>query len=330
MPNLRGNVDYCEQCHVLGWAADENGAVPVGLWVEGQQVALAHPNMPRPDLRSIGLEQGFVATLPEPLDSTQALEVCHLDGTPLGGSPVTMHQERLHHLFKDLDLREGVGLEIGPLDRPILSKSRTRVLYVDHAPTEELRKLYSVRTDRDTRLIREVDIVWPGGSLKAEVGNTRYDYVLASHVMEHIPDMIGWLRALGEVLKPGGLVKLAVPDKEHTFDWRRADTTIAQLVSNNIRKLSKPCTRQIVDHLAFASSDRNNPPIRLRYAIEAAQKALLSNEYRDVHCQVFSQSSFRELFLHLRAAKLIELELREFYPTRPGANEFIASLGLTA
>jgi len=37
----------------------------------------------------------------------------------------------------------GIGLELGPLDKPLLSKERANVLYVDHASKTALLKKYN-------------------------------------------------------------------------------------------------------------------------------------------------------------------------------------------
>jgi SAM-dependent methyltransferase len=325
----RGRIDFCQQSHVLGWAGDRDRSLPVELWVNGQRIATAQPNMPRPDLHAIGLTHGFSVSLPEPLAVDETLEVRHLDGTPLEGSPCTMHQARLRELLHDVDLANMAGLEIGPLDRPILSKAKSNICYVDHVASAALKQKYAEHPDENVRIdqIRDVDFVWAGGPLPAEMSARRFDFVIASHVIEHVPDMIGWLKQLQSVLTPHGRINLAVPDKQHTFDWRRNSTSIAQLISNHVRSLRRPCAEQVFDHVAFATSDRNNPPIMFEAALAAAMRAENEEEYIDVHCQVFTLESFAQVIKHLAEAEVLNLEIKAQFPTRPGSNEFIVSLG---
>ncbi len=73
------------------------------------------------------------------------------------------------------------------------------------------------------------------------------DFVFASHVIEHAPDMIGWLRQIGQVLGDGGQLYLAIPDKRLCFDVNRDLTTMADLVDAHLRGLSAPGFRQIYD-----------------------------------------------------------------------------------
>lgn len=46
----------------------------------------------------------------------------------------------------------------------------------------------------------------------------RFNWTVSSHVMEHVPDPIGWLSEIFEVLKPGAVLSLALPDKKFCFD----------------------------------------------------------------------------------------------------------------
>jgi len=143
------------------------------------------------------------------------------------------------------------GLEIGPLHTPRFPRSRYEVHYVDHASTEDLRAKYASDAFMADHLdeIVEVDFVWSGGArLLDVVGDAApFDWVFASHVIEHAPDMIGWLRDVGSVLADGGRLCLAIPDKRLCFDVNRDLTTMADLVDAHLRGLSAPGFRQIYD-----------------------------------------------------------------------------------
>lgn len=62
---------------------------------------------------------------------------------------------------------------------------------------------------------------------------SRYDFVLASHVLEHIANPIGALREWIRVLKPGGLMLLVLPHREGTFDHRRPPTDLQHMISDD-------------------------------------------------------------------------------------------------
>ncbi len=60
----------------------------------------------------------------------------------------------------------------------------------------------------------------------------KYDFVLASHALEHIANPMRALREWKRVLKVGGALLVIVPDKRRTFDHKRPFTTIEHLESD--------------------------------------------------------------------------------------------------
>ena len=94
-----------------------------------------------------------------------------------------------------------------------------RVETVDHATADQLRQKYKNDSSVDISKIEEVDYVSGGGSISKAIGKTDfYDYILASHVIEHLPDLIGFLKDCESLLKRDGVLVLAVPDKRYCFD----------------------------------------------------------------------------------------------------------------
>lgn len=56
------------------------------------------------------------------------------------------------------------------------------------------------------------------------------DFVISSHVLEHLPDTIGALKEWYRVVKPGGYLFMILPHKMRTFDRHRERTPLATLV----------------------------------------------------------------------------------------------------
>ena len=73
------------------------------------------------------------------------------------------------------------------------------------------------------------------------------DYLVASHVVEHIPDLVSWFGELSSVLKPGGTVRLAVPDRRFCFDYRRAESQVADVLTAHLVRARRPQPREIID-----------------------------------------------------------------------------------
>lgn len=83
---------------------------------------------------------------------------------------------------------------------------------------------------KDNGLFQHAQQAIAGGAAKVDVyasadsmpfGDGVLDFVLASHVIEHMPDTIAALREWDRVLRPGGVCFLIVPHQERTSDhWR--------------------------------------------------------------------------------------------------------------
>jgi hypothetical protein len=84
----------------------------------------------------------------------------------------------------------------------------------------------------------------------------------------------------------------------------------------------------IVDHVALACDLGVTAPVLWESALRVAESACRAGEYVDVHCQVFTQSSFLEAMAVLAALDVSPFALRQLFGTEPGSNEFIVSLQL--
>lgn len=64
------------------------------------------------------------------------------------------------------------------------------------------------------------------------VGNNEFDFVIASHVLEHLFDPIGALFEWERIIKPGGILYLIIPHKERTFDKGKERTPVSHLIDD--------------------------------------------------------------------------------------------------
>jgi SAM-dependent methyltransferase len=241
---------------------------------------------------------------------------------------------RKDHLVGGLDLSRP-GVEYGPLTRPLVTKDMGPVLYVDYGDTETVRaKAY--RDDPNDRInpadIVEIDLVWGERPLK-ESGS--FAYALASHVIEHVPNPIGWLLEIAEALDDDGIIALAVPDKRYTFDIQRPLSTTGELVQSWLEKRVRPSIRQIFDNCRMAVdipcheiwAGRTDGPvmmgdIALSLAYGQCVEQLTSDRYIDSHCWVFSPASFLDICEDLIRLKVLPFEIERFVPTSRGELEF--------
>lgn len=58
------------------------------------------------------------------------------------------------------------------------------------------------------------------------------DYVVSSHVLEHVANPVAALAEWYRVLRPGGIIYLVVPDRRYTWDHARPLTTVDHLLED--------------------------------------------------------------------------------------------------
>ncbi|WP_456824854.1 class I SAM-dependent methyltransferase [Cellulomonas sp. P5_E12] len=240
-------------------------------------------------------------------------------------------------------LREGRGLEIGPLNRPLALKSHCDVRYVDVFSGDIMRERF--RADPHVIVDDIPDIDFPlhdaGGKLHAlrdAAGrDAPYRWVLASHVIEHVPDLIGWLSDIAEVLEDGGALVLVVPDRRYSFDVRRPHTTVGQMLEAHENRDVRPTIRAVYDHFSSVVSmhsialwaghvatddDISNTPDQVACLIERMR----GGEYIDSHVWIFTPSTFAAQIAELARLGVIDFYAAEISATEPGELEFFARL----
>jgi hypothetical protein len=253
-------------------------------------------------------------------------------------------EDRRRRILSLVDPSREIGLEIGPLAKPIVERSMGRILYSDHRSTEELRQKYAPHADKGALALNdivEIDLVVPENtSLPAVLGDRGpVDYVVASHVMEHIPDTIGWLNQIADCLHEGGRLCLAVPDKRFTFDHHRDVTPTRELVQNHLLRPTVPTPAQVYDHVAKVTevdaaavwSGRPAPATPMRdhgpaVALILAAGVARDGIYHDVHCTVYTPASFAEVIGDTILLGLVPFAFAAIEATAPGGTEFFATL----
>lgn len=246
--------------------------------------------------------------------------------------------DRFDRLRAHINVAGGRGLEIGPLASPVVSRKSGDISYVDHLSTDELIAKYTNDPNVDETKIVSTDYVWGSNSLAEVIGESAaFDYVVASHVLEHVPDLVGWLGEVERVLKPGGRLSLAMPDRRYTFDVRRRDSDVSEVVEAYLLHLRRPAVRATFDHFyRFVVVDpggiwaglpgHDDPPPDAETALAFATKAATTTAYLDTHCWVFSDATFVQLMTTLMQMDLVTMSFVAFEPTKPGDFEFFVTL----
>jgi hypothetical protein len=238
---------------------------------------------------------------------------------------------RARQLLGPID-RSARIVEIGPSHNPIAPKAGGwKTTTVDHASRDDLVKKYAGQPGVDVSRIEHVDCIWTAGSLADAIPRPlhgTFDAFIASHVIEHSTDLIGFLDAAESLLSPNGTVILAVPDKRYCFDYFRPATTTSEVLHANATGRSRHTRRIAFDHTAYVVNNDGNgawgqhPIGRIEFyhtLEEAGQVFAAVNEdpsapYRDFHAWQFTPASFELLLLELARLKKTDWQIQRITP----------------
>jgi uncharacterized protein YbaR (Trm112 family) len=118
------------------------------------------------------------------------------------------------------------------------------------------------------------------------------DFVIGSHLLEHLPDPLGALRCWYEVLRPGGALLLLVPDPSTCPDRHRAVTPLEHLIADH----EDPSAARDFQHYCEWARFWNNCQ---ESGIEDRARDLAARGY-SIHYHVWSAGALHELFACLR------------------------------
>lgn len=225
------------------------------------------------------------------------------------------------------------GIEIGPYTDPIVPKRLGfNSLSLDVFDFETLKR----RAAQDPNLgaaaadlVEPPDLIGPASQIeslfKARFPNERLDYIISSHSLEHLPDPIRFLQGCQEILSPGGVLSLAVPDHRCCFDFFRPLTTLADWLEAFFEQRRTPTPRQrfefnslyclkqgsetwpIEDLCTGDLPQFSNDLVHLYREWVRDNQAPEPEFYHDIHCGVFTPASLRLLL-----ESVIDLSLSEF------------------
>lgn len=203
----------------------------------------------------------------------------------------------------------GEGIEIGALHRPLGVPGAATVRYVDREDVDGLRRHYPELAGLP---LVPVDIVDDGEALST-LGDASLDFVIANHFIEHTQSPLTTLVNLLRVLRPGGVLYLAVPDKRHTFDVNRDVTPLDHL----LRDLEEGPAWSRAAHFQEWSRRVDGAE-----DVDAHAKKLMAENY-SIHFHVWTPGAFTELLEHAHDELRLPFAIAELEPNQ---HEFIAVL----
>ena len=239
-----------------------------------------------------------------------------------------------HHIRETIS-KSARGIELGASYNPILPKAEGYdVLIVDHTDEAGLRAKYTAQ-GVDVSRVESVDAIDDGGELALlDESGRGFDYILASHVFEHLTDPIHFLQRCERALMTGGRLILLVPDRRFCFDYLRPVSTAGQMLRAFLAGQKFHDAGALYDHFG-GNAARNGAQVwaevgggDIRFVGTPAEGYARAvhpvGDYVDCHAWVFTPSSFRLILHDLRALGLITLG-ETFFHTSIGC-EFMVEL----
>lgn len=243
--------------------------------------------------------------------------------------------KRSQYIQSMIDLPQAKILEIGAFDNPTFTKDEANISYCDYFSRNELLANYGKSKPKRVQNAVDIDYVIKDINFAQNI-NCKFDLIIANHVVEHIPNMIGWLQNLSLILKENGLLFLSVPHKEYTFDKLRTPTSLWELIRNFEQNLVAPSAYQIADQLYYhrpikaqdvwlkrhQSLIKKQRFANIQQALEKAKIKIDQDKYVDTHCNVFTYKSFLSVFDELYKGKYIPFFLVSSSNVEKPDNEF--------
>ncbi len=178
----------------------------------------------------------------------------------------------------------GTGIEIGALGRRFPVPRGARVWYVDRSDRADLNEHYPELTGSALRPNLLAD------AAQLPVRPRALDFLIVSHVLEHLRFPLQALRSWYDALAPGGALLLKVPDKRYTFDSRRARTTLTHLIEEHQRPSRFDNRSHYADWLQYVGNGQDPAAP----AFEDAVQDLVNQDY-SIHFHVWIDEDIREI-----------------------------------
>jgi SAM-dependent methyltransferase len=141
------------------------------------------------------------------------------------------------------------------------------------------------------------------------IADATYDFLLASHILEHVANPVKALKEWHRVLRPGGSLLVLLPNKEHTFDHRRPYTSLDHLIADFEADTREDDLTHLEEILRFHDLEMD-PPAGTPEAFR--ERSLKNFENRALHHHVFDPKTVPDLFSF--AGFRLTLESIDFQP----------------
>ncbi len=208
----------------------------------------------------------------------------------------------------------GSGLEIGALHNPLRVPAGVSVRYVDRLDRDALKSHYPELAGEQ---LVPVDVVDDGETLRSQA-DASADFIIANHFIEHTEDPLGTIASHLRVLRRGGILYMAVPDRRRTFDAARAPTSLEHLIGDHV---DGPARSRRAHLEEWARLVEGVAPEELQARVRE-----LDEQNYSIHFHVWNPWDFRAFLEYARDEQQLPFAFEEL---RSNGHEFIAILRRT-
>lgn len=318
------SIDNYNWNRISGWAFSEHKKkIKISFYVNKKYIGHSFACKYRTDLESIYDSKGFIAFDYEIDQKYRFKQVDIKIGDKFISPKWKLASARDSKLLKFYN-NKMKSLEIGALDKPILSTKSINNVFADHTDINSLKEKYKKRLVRSIDFKNFSPVDYKLGYILNSKKKFNFEYIVASHFLEHYPNPIYFLKKISFHLKSGGILSLALPDKRYTFDKNNPSSTFNDWMTLFIENSKKPKFSSIYNSLKIKYKKLNILNFEKKAFFDGLE-IHKKNEYFDCHVSYFSKNQFIDLIQKLFTLNIIDLDIIKIYPNFINA-EFIVIL----
>ncbi len=236
----------------------------------------------------------------------------------------------------------GRGVEFGALQNPLsVNADVARVLYADRLSKRQALELFPELEEHRGRIV-EPDILFDADRDDfADLHAHEFDFFIANHFIEHLVNPIRFLQGLSDVMKPGALLFLTVPEKEHTFDRLRELTSNQHLWNDYENEEKDLCNAHIREFLRNKEPVNNVHPAIVKYFEDnrlplsyyngnrlplnpfTRRRLYRFHRERSIHVHVWNRTTFDDFLTWINERLNLEFEIENCDADDSGSGEMI-------
>lgn len=139
------------------------------------------------------------------------------------------------------------------------------------------------------------------------IPNAKYDFLIASHCLEHCANTLKTVKEWLRVVKKGGAILLILPDKRATFDHNRPITTFKHLLNDLENDVDETDLTHLEEILEMHDLSRD---LAAGSKEQFTKRSLANQENRCLHHHVFDFDLLRKIY-KINNIKVIDMSFEK-------------------